>query len=127
MKYEKGKIIKGHVTGIENYGIFVGLDDYYSGLIHISEISECYIRNINDYVKVGETIKTKIVDIDEENYQMKLSIKNVDYKMNHRKKVKIVETPSGFTPLKDNLDGWIAKRLEEDEKNKNLKNNIDKQ
>lgn len=127
MKYEKGKIIKGHVTGIENYGIFVGLDDYYSGLIHISEISECYIRNINDYVKVGETIKTKIVDIDEENYQMKLSIKNVDYKMNHRKKVKIVETPSGFAPLNDNLDGWIAKRLEEDEKNKNLKNNIDKQ
>ena len=127
MKYEKGKIIKGHVTGIENYGIFVGLDDYYSGLIHISEISECYIRNINDYVKVGETIKTKIVDIDEENYQMKLSIKNVDYKMNHSKKVKIVETPSGFAPLKDNLYVWIAKRLEEDEKNKNLKNNIDKQ
>lgn len=122
MKYEKGKIVKGHVTGIENYGIFVGLDDYYSGLIHISEISECFIRNINDYVKIGETIKAKVVDIDEDNYQIRLSIKNIDYKMNRRKKAKIVETTSGFTPLKENLDHWISERLERDKKNKNFKN-----
>lgn len=122
MKYEKGKIVKGHVTGIENYGIFVGLDDYYSGLIHISEISECFIRNVSDYVKVGETIKAKVVDVDEENYQIKLSIKNIDYKMNKRKRVKIVETPSGFTPLKDNLDGWISNKLEDMKKNKKIEN-----
>ncbi len=122
MKYEKGKIVKGHVTGIENYGIFVGLDDYYSGLIHISEISECFIRNINDYVKIGETIKAKIVDVDEDNYQIRLSIKNVDYKMNHRKKVKIVETPSGFLPLKDHLDEWISAKLEDSKKRENFKN-----
>lgn len=117
MKYEKGKIVKGHVTGIEDYGIFVGLDDYYSGLIHISEISECYIRNINDYVKIGETIKVKIVDIDEDNCHMRLSIKNIDYKMNHRRKTRIKETPSGFTPLKDHLNGWIQDRLDKDKNN----------
>ena len=39
-KYEKGKIIKGQVTGIEKYGIFVSLDEFYSGLIHISEIND---------------------------------------------------------------------------------------
>lgn len=122
MKYEKGKIVKGHVTGIENYGIFVGLDDYYSGLIHISEISECFIRNINDYVKIGETIKAKVVDVDEDNYQIRLSIKNIDYKMNRRKKTKIVETKSGFTPLQENLNRWISERLERDKKNKNFKN-----
>lgn len=117
MKYEKGKIVKGHVTGIENYGIFVGLDDYYNGLIHISEISECFIRNINDYVKIGETIKAKIVDVDEDNCQIRLSIKNIDYKMSRRKRVKIIETPSGFMPLKENLDNWISKKLEDDQKN----------
>lgn len=122
MKYEKGKIVKGHVTGIENYGIFVGLDDYYNGLIHISEISECFIRNINDYVKIGETIKAKIVDVDDDNYQIRLSIKNIDYKMNKRKKVKIVETASGFTPLKNNLNHWIQEKLEESKKNKNFEN-----
>lgn len=116
MKYEKGKIVKGHVTGIENYGIFVGLDDYYNGLIHISEISECFIRNINDYVKIGETIKAKIVDVDEDNCQIRLSIKNVDYKMSKRKRVKIIETPSGFTPLRENLDNWISEKLEDDQK-----------
>lgn len=117
MKYEKGKIVKGHVTGIENYGIFVGLDDYYNGLIHISEISECFIRNINDYVKIGETIKARIVDVDEDNCQIRLSIKNVDYKMSKRKRVKIIETPSGFMPLKENLDNWISEKLEDDQKN----------
>ena len=51
-KYEKGKIITGCVTGVENYGIFVTLDEYYSGLIHISEISNNFVRNINDYVNI---------------------------------------------------------------------------
>ena len=115
MKYEKGKIVKGHVTGIESYGIFVGLDDYYNGLIHISEISENFIRNINDYVKIGETIKAKVVEVNDENFHVKLSIKNIDYKMNRRKKVKIIETEKGFTPLKENLNIWIKEKL----KNKN--------
>ena len=37
-RYKKGDVVTGVVTGIEKYGIFVGLDDYNSGLIHISEI-----------------------------------------------------------------------------------------
>ena len=36
--YKKGKVVKATVTGIESYGVFVSLDEYYSGLIHISEI-----------------------------------------------------------------------------------------
>ena len=51
-KYAKGKIVEATVTGIENYGVFVNLDDYYSGLIHISEISHGFVRNINNFVKV---------------------------------------------------------------------------
>ena len=60
MKYENGKIIKGCVTGIESYGIFMSFDEYYSGLIHISEISNNFVRNVNDYVNIGETIRVKI-------------------------------------------------------------------
>ena len=37
-KYEKGKIVKGVVTGIESYGVFVSFDEFYTGLIHISEL-----------------------------------------------------------------------------------------
>ncbi len=110
-KYEKGKIITGCVTGIENYGIFVTLDEYYSGLIHISEISSNFVRNINDYVNIGETIKAKVVDIDDENYHVKLSIKDINYRMNNQKRTKIVETNEGFMPLKNNLDRWLGDKL----------------
>ena len=51
-KYKKGKIVKGTVTGIESYGAFVSLDDYYSGLIHISEISHDFVKNTHDYVEI---------------------------------------------------------------------------
>lgn len=115
-KYEKGKVVTCHVTGIENYGIFVGLDDYYSGLIHISEISVNFVRNINDYVKIGETIKAKVIESDEENNHVKLSIKDVDYRINNKKHKKIEETSSGFLPLKEHLDGWIYEKKEEIDK-----------
>jgi len=110
-KYEKGKIITGCVTGIESYGIFVTLDEYYSGLIHISEISSNFVKNINDYVNFGETIKAKVIDADDENYHVKLSIKDIDYRINNQKRTKIIETNEGFMPLKNNLDNWINNKL----------------
>ena len=106
-EYKKGTIVTGNVTGIENYGVFVSLDDYYSGLIHISEISDDFVKNVNDYVKMGETIKAKVIDVDNDEYHVKLSIKNIDYKINHIKKSPIKEVGSGFGILKDNLDNWI--------------------
>lgn len=112
-KYGKGKIITGCVTGVENYGIFVTLDEYYSGLIHISEISNNFVRNINDYVNIGETIKAKVVDVDDDNYHVKLSIKDIDYRINNQKRTKIVETNEGFVPLKNNLERWILEKLPE--------------
>ena len=96
MKYESGKIVKGCVTGIENYGIFVSFDEYYSGLIHISEISNNFVRNINDYVSIGETIKAKIIDVDDDSCQLKLSIKDINYRTNNKNKEQINETGTGF-------------------------------
>ena len=63
--YKVGKIVKGNITGVEDYGIFVSLDNFYSGLIHISEISDSFVRNVADYVSIGETIRVKIIDIDD--------------------------------------------------------------
>ena len=50
-KYKVNDIVEGLVTGITEYGIFVSLDEYYSGLIHISEISDNFVRDINNFVK----------------------------------------------------------------------------
>lgn len=113
-KYSKGNIVTGCVTGIEDYGIFVGLDNYYSGLIHISEISDSFVRNISDYVNIGETINVEVLEVNDNNFHVKLSIKNIDYRINKKRRVKIKEVGTGFGCLKDNLDNWInvkAKKL----------------
>ncbi len=78
-KYKVGDVITCVVSGIEPYGIFVSVEKKYSGLIHISEISNEFVRNVNDYVKIGDTIYAKIIDIDTKTHQLKLSIKDIDY------------------------------------------------
>lgn len=113
-QYKKGEIVTGCVTGIEKYGIFVSLDEYYSGLIHISEISDFFVKNPADYVYVGETIRALIVDdSDLESYHLKLSIKNIDYKFSKKKRKKIVETTSGFSSLQEALPTWILNKKRE--------------
>ncbi len=106
-KYKKDEIVEGLVTGIEQYGIFVGLDEYYSGLIHISEISDDFVRNINNYVNIGETIKARVLESDDDSFHVKLSIKNLNYRIK-REKSKIEETGSGFEILKNQLPIWIS-------------------
>ncbi len=115
-KYKVGKIVVGNVTGIEKYGIFVCLDDYYTGLIHISEISPNFVKNVSDFVEIGETIRMKIIGIDEDSHHLKLSIKNFDYRVNRKRKTKIKETPSGFTKLSTSLQNWIDDKITEYEK-----------
>ena len=118
-KYMKGRILKGVVTGIENYGVFVQFDDYYSGLIHISEISEGYVKDPADYVKIGEIINAKIIDVDDTMGHLKLSIKNIKYKKKQKiKRRKIKETSLGFKTLEYWLPIWIEENL------KNHKNNL---
>ena len=112
MKYKIGDIINGQVTGIEKYGIFLSIDNEYTGLIHISEISDGFVRNVSDYVNPGDKIYARIIDIDEENSKLKLSIKNIDYK--HNKKISnVIDFAKGFDPLKERLQSWIDDKLEE--------------
>ena len=108
----KGRIVKGTVTGIEPYGAFVSCDDYYTGLIHISEISHGFVKNINDFVKIGDIISAEILDVDEELGHLKLSIKNIDYKKKlYFKRKQIHETELGFKTLEYKLPIWINEAL----------------
>ena len=106
-KYKVGSTVTGNVTGIEKYGAFVSLDDYYSGLIHISEISEGFVKDINDYINLGETISAKIIEVDDESCHVKLSIKNIKSKPKKRNRRNIEEVGSGFGILRENLEDWI--------------------
>jgi len=111
MDFKVGDIIKAKVTGIEQYGIFVKCDDDYTGLIHISEIDNSFIRDINNYVSIGEEIYVNIIGIDEANKHLSLSIKNMNYNNNADSKVK--ESVSGFLPLYNHLNEWIEEKLKE--------------
>ena len=102
--YKIGDIVKGKVTGIEKYGIFLLMEDGYTGLIHISEISEKFVKNVFDYVQFEEVITSKLIEIDEENKRLKLTIKNFDYRSEDKKRQDDI---NGFLLLKEKLPGWI--------------------
>ena len=112
-EYKEKDIIEAKVTGIQEYGAFVSIDNEYDGLIHISEISYGFVKNINDYVKIGDKIYAEVINIDKNSNQLRLSIKDIDYKKDGSKLKRIAETKSGFEPLKENLDEWINKKIKE--------------
>ena len=112
-KYYKNEIVEGCVTGIEKYGIFITLDEYYSGLIHISEISYGFVKDVNDFVNVGDEIYAQVISVDDDNSRLKLSIKDIDYKNDGKEVKRIPESVSVFEPLKEHLDIWINEKIKE--------------
>ena len=64
MKMENIKvnnIIEGQVMGVTKYGIFVSLCDNYTGMIHISEVSNKFVSNLEEKFKIGDVIKVKVL------------------------------------------------------------------
>ena len=106
-----GSIVKGQVTGIEKYGAFVSVDNDYTGLIHISEVSNDFVSDIHNFLDIGEIIYCQILEVDNNHKQLKLSIKNINYKTKSNSKMK--ESRLGFLPLKNNLEKWINDKLSE--------------
>ena len=74
MELEIGAIQEGKVTGITKFGAFVLLTGGKSGLVHISEIANAYVNDVNDYLKVGDAVKVKILSVNEAG-KINLSIK----------------------------------------------------
>jgi general stress protein 13 len=127
-KIEVGSIIIGKVTGIQPYGAFVALGDTTQGLIHISEITHGYVKDINDHLKVGDEVKVKVLSIDEEAGKIGLSIRATEEApvQQHAEKAKkprkrqaaaIVteaEGMQGFNTLKEKLQEWIDQSQHEE-------------
>lgn len=74
MQHEVGSIVQGKVTGITKFGAFVELEGGSVGMVHISEISQSYVNDIAEYLKEGDTVKVKILNIGEDG-KISLSIK----------------------------------------------------
>lgn len=76
MSLEVGAIVEGEVTGITNFGAFVQLPEGKVGLIHISEVSNVYVRDVHDFLKEHDKVKVKVLSIDERG-KIGLSIKQL--------------------------------------------------
>ena len=112
MEYKYGDIINVEISGITDYGIFVKADSGYTGLIHISEVSNQYIRNLKGLYKVGTFINALILEVDPLKAHLKLSIKRINYD----KRIdisKIPESANKFAAIEENLPNWIDTKYNE--------------
>lgn len=74
MLVEVGKIVEGKVSGITNFGAFVQLSNGQTGLVHISEVAEEYVKDIKAHLNENQMVKVKIISVDK-NGKISLSIK----------------------------------------------------
>ncbi len=86
MQNEEGAILQGKITGLAPFGAFVELEDGKTGLVHISEVSSEYVEDINKHLKVGQSVKVRVMSIDEKG-KISLSIKRASDEVKKKKPV----------------------------------------
>ena len=116
-KIEVGDVLTGKVTGVQPYGAFVALDEQTQGLVHISEITYGFVKDVNDFLSVGEDIQVKVLEVDEEQKKISLSIRELQEVPHYRKKDsqprrslqdRVDEVDAdGFKILENKLKDWI--------------------
>ncbi|WP_301860365.1 S1 domain-containing RNA-binding protein [uncultured Megasphaera sp.] len=74
MTIEIGSVLEGTVTGITKFGAFVELPDKKVGLVHISEVANEYVKDVNDFLKVKDKVSVKVLSVDDKG-KIGLSIK----------------------------------------------------
>ncbi len=72
-----GTVVEGTVVGITNFGAFVQIEGTGTGLVHISEIANEYVRDVNNHLKMNEKVRVKVLNVDAANGKIDLSLKQV--------------------------------------------------
>lgn len=109
-EYKPGMIVYGQVTGIKPYGAFVSFENGITGLIHISEISNGYVKNIDSIIKLHSYVMSKIIDVDSDNKQLRLSYKALTQNKRGSAYLKFEGMPDsekGFKSIVDHMVEWI--------------------
>ncbi len=85
MQIEEGLVLRGKVSGLAAFGAFVELEDGKTGLVHISEVSNDYVDDISKHLTVGQSVKVKVISVDEKG-KISLSIKKASEEKPKKKK-----------------------------------------
>jgi len=104
MPIELGSVVEGVVTGITNFGAFIELPGGETGLVHISEIAEVYVKDVNDFLKTSDKVTVKVISVDAKG-KVGLSIKQANPSVNRVQKKK----------TKASFEDKLAKFLKESE------------
>ncbi|HMB17112.1 MAG TPA: 30S ribosomal protein S1 [Pelovirga sp.] len=78
VRYARGTIVKGKVTSVTDFGIFIELEEGIEGLIHVSELSKEKIDNPKEFAEVGAVLEAAVLQVDTVDRKIALSIKNID-------------------------------------------------
>ncbi len=113
MAVKTGDVLEGVVKSITNFGAFIQLPDGETGLVHISEVANSYVKDINDYLQKDDQVKVKVLSIDD-NGKIALSIKQAEVKKEQNKK-----TGADF---EDKLSRFLK---ESDERQHDIKKNTE--
>ena len=105
MAIEVGNVVEGKIVNVMPFGAFVALPEDKTGLVHISEVSNEYIENINAHLKQGDVVKVKVIKIDETG-KISLSIKKAAEVKREKKRE---EKPKKTGPVRPADIDWSRK------------------
>lgn len=74
---KEGQLLTGTVRNITDFGAFVDIGVKHDGLVHLSELSDKFIKTPSDVVSIGDVVQVKVIEIDREKQKVKLSMKNI--------------------------------------------------
>jgi S1 RNA binding domain protein len=113
MALEVGQIVEGKVTGITNFGAFIELPNGQTGLVHISEVADEYVKDVNQFLKQNDLVKVKVLNLDKG--KIGLSIKQAQQRTERAPKQNL-----------QNFEDKLAKFLKDsDERQSTLRRNTD--
>ena len=74
---KEGQLLTGTVRNITDFGAFVDIGVKHDGLVHLSELSDKFIKTPSEVVAIGDVVQVKVIEIDREKQKVKLSMKNI--------------------------------------------------
>ncbi len=111
MELAVGQIVEGKITGITKFGVFVDLGEGKSGLVHISEVARSFVNDINDFVKINDVVKAKVLNVSDDG-KIALSIRKA---LEQEKPPERRERRERRTPAPSKPDGsytWTPRKSE---------------
>ena len=125
MPIEEGKVVEGIVSSITNFGAFIQLSGGKTGLVHISEIADTFVKDIKNYIKEKEKVKVKVLSV-EKNGKINLSIKQAQEVRKSTRPVDIDWQQEARKQQGSSFEDRLAKFLKDsDEKISQLKKSTD--